>query len=66
MMTLQAIQDAIASLTPEQEAQIRDWLNNRSESEWDAQIEKDEASGRLDAFTDHALAQHRAGLTKRL
>lgn len=64
MNTVQSITDAIAKLPPDQVAQIRAWLNEKAEAEWDAQIEKDERAGRLDALADRALAQHRAGLTK--
>jgi hypothetical protein len=66
MNTVQSITDAIAKLPPDQVAQIRAWLNEKAEAEWDAQIEQDERAGRLDASADRALAQHRAGLTKPL
>jgi len=45
--TIEAIISAIAELPPEQVAQIRAWLNERAESDWDAQIEKDEKAGKL-------------------
>lgn len=66
MNTVQSITKAIAKLPPDQVAQIRSWLNEQAEEEWDAQIEQDERAGRLDALADRALAQHRAGLTKPL
>ena len=47
-------------------AQIREWLNERDEAEWDAQIERDERAGRLDALADRALAEYRAGRTRPL
>lgn len=55
MSTVESISAAIAELPPEQVAQIRDWLNERGEAEWDAQIEADEQAGRLDALADKAL-----------
>lgn len=66
MTTVEAITSAIAELPPEQVAQIRAWLNERAEAEWDAQIEQDERAGRLNALADRALAEHRAGRTRPL
>ena len=66
MSTVDAITTAIARLSPQQEAEIRTWLNERVEGEWDAEIEDDERSGRLDAMAEKALAEHRAGQTRPL
>ncbi len=66
MATVEAITTAIAELPPEQVAQIRDWLEERAAAEWDAQIEQDERSGRLNALAERALAEHRAGRTRPL
>ena len=66
MTTVEAIIAAIAELPPEQVAQVRAWLRERDEAEWDAQIEQDERAGRLDALADRALAEHRAGRTRPL
>lgn len=66
MTTVEAITAAIAELPPEQVAQIRAWLNERAESEWDTRIEQDERAGRLDVMADRALAEHRAGRTRPL
>ena len=65
-MTVEAITNAIAELPPDQVAQIRSWLNERAEAEWDAQIEADERAGRLKAMADRALKAHRAGQTRPL
>jgi hypothetical protein len=66
MNTVESITSAIAELPPEQVAQIRAWLNERAEAEWDAQIEEDARAGRLDALAERALAEHRAGRTEPL
>lgn len=66
MTTVEAITAAIAELPAEQVAQIREWLNEWDEAEWDAQIERDERAGRLDALADRALAEYRAGRTRPL
>jgi hypothetical protein len=64
--TVEEIRSAIAQLPPDQIAQLREWLAERAEAEWDAQIERDERSGRLDAIAERALAEHRAGQTRPL
>ena len=66
MTTVEAITAAIAELPLDQVAQVRAWLNERDEAEWDAQIEQDERAGRLDALADRALAEYRAGRTRPL
>ncbi len=66
MTTVEAITAAIAELPLDQVAQVRAWLNEREEAEWDSQIEQDERAGRLDALADRALAEYRAGRTRPL
>ena len=66
MTTVETITAAIAQLPPEQIAEIRAWLNERAEAEWDAQIEKDEQAGKLAALAERALAEYRAGQTRPL
>src|SRR5262245_53551166 len=66
MTTVEAITAAIAQLPPEQIEQIRAWLAERAEADWDAQIERDERAGKLDALAERALAEHRAGRTRPL
>ncbi len=66
MSTVEAITTAIAQLSPEQVAQIRVWLAEYDERQWDEQIARDEREGRLDALAERALAEHRAGRTRPL
>jgi hypothetical protein len=66
MSTVEEITAAIAALPPEQVAQIRAWLDQRAEAEWDAQIEQNECEGRLNALAERALAEHKAGRTRPL
>jgi hypothetical protein len=66
MSTVETITSAIAQLPPEQVAQIRAWLAEYDERQWDEQIAQDERAGRLDALADRALAEHRAGRTRPL
>jgi hypothetical protein len=66
MSTFEEITAAIAELPPDQVARIRAWLDERAEDAWDAQIERDEREGRLNALAERALAEHRAGRTRPL
>jgi hypothetical protein len=66
MSTVEEITAAIAELPPEQVARIRAWLDERAEAAWDAQIERDELTGKLDALAERALDEHRAGRTRPL
>lgn len=66
MSTVEAITTAIAQLPPEQVAQVRAWLAEYEERQWDEQITKDEREGRLDALAERALAEHRTGRTRPL
>jgi hypothetical protein len=66
MTRVEEITAAIAELPPDQIAQIRAWLEERAEAEWDAQIERDEQSGKLDSLIDRASAENKAGRTRPL
>ena len=66
MSTVEAITAAIAQLPPERVAEVRAWLDERAEDEWDAQIERDARAGKHDALAAKALAEHRAGRTRPL
>lgn len=66
MSIVESITHAITELPPEQIEQIRVWLNERAEAEWDAQIEADVKAGRLDELADRALREHREGRTRPL
>ena len=64
MSTVEEITAALAALPPDQVARVRTWLNEHAEDEWDAQIERDEQEGKLNALAERALVEHRAGLTR--
>ncbi len=66
MSTVEEITAAIEQLSPDDVARVRDWLVEFAERRWDAQIERDERAGRLDALIDKALEAHRAGRTRPL
>lgn len=62
--TLQEIEQAIGELPRGQAYKLGAWLARRLNDEWDEQIERDVATGRLDKLAHQALKEHRAGNSK--
>ena len=65
MSTVEDVERAIESMTPEDQARIHQWLNDRFEDDWDQQIEQDIRKGKLDELASAAIEAHRQGRTKR-
>jgi hypothetical protein len=61
MTRLESLEQEIKKLSPAEFAQLRDWLLEQDWEEWDRQIERDSASGKLDSLFDEAERAHRAG-----
>ncbi|MES2309812.1 MAG: hypothetical protein V4507_13225 [Verrucomicrobiota bacterium] len=66
MSTVVEILEAISSLAPEDYASIRDWFVDRDSRLWDAQIEEDSASGRLNHLVQEIEADIASGKIKSL
>jgi hypothetical protein len=66
MSSVEEITQAISQLPAEQLEQLRVWLAEFTERQWDEQIEQDERAGRLDALAERALAEYQAGRTRPL
>jgi hypothetical protein len=66
MTKLEKIEREIAELEPEELARLRAWFEEFDAVNWDAQIEADAQSGKLDAMAEKALKTHRAGRTRPL
>jgi hypothetical protein len=66
MTKVEALEEEIKKLSPEELAQLRDWLLERDAEEWDREIERDAASGKLDKLFEKSLADHRAGKTREI
>ena len=67
MMTrVEEIQSAIASLSPQEYARLRQWFTERSWERWDEEIEKDAASGKLDFLADEAAREKQRGRLRKL
>ena len=61
MSTIQEIEQAIINLSETDRAKLRDWFANLDQDEWDQQIARDEAAGRLDSLAQQALKDLREG-----
>jgi hypothetical protein len=54
MSTIEEIKEAISKLPEDQYTKIRRWFTEEDWKSWDAQIERDSASGKLDFLVDEA------------
>jgi hypothetical protein len=66
MTKVQALEEEIARLTPEEQAELRVWLVAREADAWDREIELDAASGKLDKLFETSVADHRAGKSREI
>ncbi len=66
LMTIESIELAIQKLEPVKLAEFRSWFAEYDETQWDAQIESDAASGKLDAMAAEALAEYESGKAQEL
>jgi hypothetical protein len=64
MTKLQLLEEEIKKLSAQEIAQLRDWLLERDVQEWDLQIERDAASGKLDKLLEKSRLDHRAGKSR--
>jgi hypothetical protein len=66
MDKLEHVERQVTQLSPEELAHFRQWFAEFDAAAWDAQIERDAAAGKLDAWVSKALGEHRAGRTRPL
>ncbi|MBA3726457.1 MAG: hypothetical protein H0W86_08390 [Armatimonadetes bacterium] len=66
MTRIEAIEAEIEKLSPEEVAQLRDWLLARDAAAWDRQIERDAKSGKLDKLFTKSNQDHREGRSTEL
>lgn len=66
MSSIQAIEQAIQQLKPQDLSEFRQWFAKFDEAAWDAQIEADAANGKLDALAAEALAEFSTGKAREL
>lgn len=63
---IEAIEMAVKKLPPSDLAEFRRWFAEFDSSQWDAQVEADAASGKLDVLAEEALTEYRGGKAREL
>ena len=66
MTRLEAIEEEIKKLSSPELAELHDWLLEHEWAEWDQQIERDAAAGKLEKLFAKARADHAAGKSTKL
>ncbi len=66
MTKLEDIERAVEQLSPLELAAFRSWFEELQARAFDNRIEADVKAGKLDWLADEALAEHRAGGSKKL
>jgi hypothetical protein len=66
MTKVEDIEKAVEQLPPLDLARFRAWFEAFDADRFDAAIERDARSGKLDAFAEEAIAAHRAGKSRDL
>lgn len=61
MSNLEAIEEKIRALSPDELAAFRRWFAEFDAALWDRELERDAKAGKLDAIADEALRDHAAG-----
>jgi hypothetical protein len=61
MRKVEEIEAQIKALPREEFAELRDWVLQQDWSAWDAQIEADSKSGKLDKLVVEAKAEYKSG-----
>jgi major membrane immunogen (membrane-anchored lipoprotein) len=66
MTKVQIIEKEVKSLNEQELAEFRGWFQEFDSEAWDAHIEHDVRSGKLDQIAQEALEEHKRGLSKAL
>jgi len=61
MLTLEQIESAILQLSPDEYKKLIEWFDHLDYQRWDEQLEKDIADGKLEALSQEAIAEFKAG-----
>ena len=61
MTTVEIIERQIATLSPNELMEFRNWYVVFDADAWDEQIEADAAAGKLDSLAEEALSEFKAG-----
>jgi len=66
MTKVQALEEEIGKLSAAELAELREWFAEREADDWDREIERDAASGKLDRLFEKSVADHRAGKSREI
>jgi len=66
MTRVEVIETEITKLSIPELTQLRKWFMAFDSDEWDAQIEKDAVSGKLDALANEALEEYAVEFPRRM
>jgi hypothetical protein len=66
MTRLEVIEEQIRQLSSNEFAELREWVLERDWQEWDRQIERDAAAGKIEKLFETARAAHREGKSREL
>ena len=65
MRKVEEIEEQIQKLSREEFAELRDWVLEQDWSAWDAQIEADANSGKLEKLVSEAKAEYKSGRARK-
>ncbi len=66
MGAISEIKDRVGKLTPQEQVELLAWLVERDHQQWDTQIARDLAAGKLDTLIAEAEADRAAGRAREL
>ncbi len=66
MRKIEEIEEQIRRLSPEEFAELREWILEQDWKAWDAQIEADAKAGKLDRLVSEAQAEYDSGRARKL
>lgn len=66
MSTVEEIKSAISALSKEDYIHLREWFSEKDWKQWDKEIERDSASGKLDFLMEEAVAEKNQGRLSKL
>ena len=66
MRKIEEIEEQIQNLSREEFAELREWFLEQDWKAWDAQIEADVKSGKLDRLVSEAKVEYESGRARKL
>lgn len=66
MSRVEAIEQEVQQLSPQELADFREWFAHYDADAWDRKLEADIEAGKLDELAERALADHKSGRSREL